>query len=78
MNWEDVSKEARETMTELGGFSPTCHSKNKEVKGYMVDRDGEGGKAYWDSGDLRTMAKHFVEVADWLDNRARSEANEVD
>jgi len=73
MNWEDVSKEARETMTDIGEFSPTCHAQNKEVKGYMLGRDGEGGKAYWDSSYLRTMAKHFVEVADWLDTRARNE-----
>lgn len=75
MDWNDVSKEARDTMNELGGFSPTANPGYREVKGYMVDQDGECGKTYWDSNYLRLMAQHLVEVADWLDKRATSPPN---
>lgn len=71
-DWDsDVSEDARKTMDELGSFSPTVRVEEKLVKGYMLDRDGEAGKTYFSSADLRLMAAHFVEVADWLDRRAQ-------
>ena len=67
MEWTEVSKEARETMDELGNFGPTGNIANKEVKGYLHDEEG-GGKAYYSSNELREMAKHFIEVAEKIMN----------
>lgn len=66
LQWDDVSVEARETMRLLGHFKPTVYAENKEVKGWIE----EEGKTYINSADLRVMAVHFLEVADWLDKRA--------
>ncbi len=67
MEWREVSGEARYTMKELGNFSPTTNANQREVKGYI------DGKCYYDSTELRTMAAHFIEVANWLDKRAEQE-----
>lgn len=66
MEWEDLSEYTRVTMEELGDFGPTVNVKNCEIKGYMQD-----GKVYWNSVDLRAIANSCIEVADWLDNRAK-------
>lgn len=73
MEWEDVSEAARQTMKELGFFSPTVRVELREVKGYGQWGDDEPGKVYLSAADLRSMAVHMVEVADWLDKRAASE-----
>jgi hypothetical protein len=70
MKWEDLTESARNTMKELGNFGPTVNIENREVKGYTLDAEGDAGKTYWSSQDLRLMAQDFVEVADWLDKRA--------
>lgn len=71
MEWNDISEEARETMKSLGDFGPTVRAENKELKGYVLDdEDGGAMKCYCGSKDLRNMAAHFIEVADWLDKRA--------
>ncbi len=72
MEWiNDLSKNALETMEELGNFGPTVHAKYREVKGYKMDaNDGECGKCYYNSTDLRNIAAGCIEVADWLDKRA--------
>jgi aminoglycoside/choline kinase family phosphotransferase len=68
MDWNDISQPARDTMQTLGGFGPTVLPENREIKGYPQ----EDGKTYYDADELRKMATHFVEVADWLDARAKS------
>lgn len=70
MFWEQVSEKSREIMKKLGDFSPTVHTQEREVKGYTFDEDG-GGKTYWTSYDLRNIASACIEVADWLDSRAK-------
>jgi hypothetical protein len=74
VNWEDVSEKSHEVMKELGSFSPTNSPQNREVKGYTLDPDGDAGKTYWGSSDLREIAAACVEVADWLDKRAEEPA----
>ena len=67
MNWDtDISDSAKETMKFLGNFGPTVRGRN--VKGYMSE-DGEVGKVYLHSYDLREVAAGCIEVADWLDKR---------
>ena len=75
MNWEDVSKTARDTMDELGDFGPTVHADARQVKGYTLDCDGSA-KCYWSSADLRRIAASCIEVADWLDKRAEAAQKE--
>lgn len=72
MEWEEVSKEARETMRQLGFFGPTVNVGDRVVKGYAHWGDEEAGKVYLDSKYLREIAPHLVEVADWLDKRAEA------
>ena len=67
MEWKDLSESARNTMEELGDFGPTVNPSHCLVKGYINEE-----KTYWDSNDLRTIAKSLVEVADWLEKRADS------
>ncbi len=76
MDWiKDLSKNARDVMDALGNFGPTVHALNREVKGYAMDSDtGECGKCYYTSEDLRRIASGCVEVAEWLDKRARQAA----
>jgi hypothetical protein len=71
MNWGDVSEKSREKMLWLGHFSPTVRAKDGEIKGYMLDADGDGGKTYLTSAELRDLAAACIEVADWLDERKR-------
>lgn len=71
-DWSKISKEARETMAMLGDFGPTFNAKYREVKGYPQEQ----GKTYWSSDDLRKMAAHMNEVAEWLDTRAAKPASE--
>lgn len=60
------SSSATRWMTELGNFSPTVNVENRCVKGHLAD-----GRTYFDSDELRSIAKACNEVADWLDNRAK-------
>lgn len=73
-DWEkDISADAQEIMKELGNFSPTTNIADATVKGWM-DTDGDGlYKTYWTSATLRKMSTAFVEVAEWLDRRAKGE-----
>ncbi|MDI1253843.1 hypothetical protein [Thermomonas sp.] len=70
MDWNDISADAREVMQELGNFGPTFHPGDRQVKGFMIDSDGDAGKTYWDSNELRRVAAACNEVAAWLDKRA--------
>ena len=72
MEWiNDLSKNAREVMEELGNFGATVNAKDRLVKGYKMDSDdGECCKHYYSSDDLRNIAAGCIEVADWLDSRA--------
>lgn len=69
MNWEDVSERTRDVMKELGNFGPTVDAIDRAVKGWTYE-DGECGKTYWTSDDLRQIAAACIEAADWLDRRA--------
>ena len=51
MEWEDLSKDAREVMSELGGFATTSNVNHRTVKGYI-----DIGEIYYDSDDLCKMA----------------------
>jgi len=57
----------------LGSFGPTVNSADRTLKGWVPDADGEVRSAYISATELREMATHFHEVADWLDDRAREE-----
>ena len=72
-HWESLSQNAKDAMQLLGDFGPTVHVANREVKGYTYNTDGEGGKAYYDNNDLRNIAAGCIEVAQWLEERARGE-----
>jgi len=68
--WKRLPEKTLDVMKELGEFSPTASVQNREVKGYMIGADGEGGKTYFTSADLREIATACNEVAQWLDDRA--------
>lgn len=71
-DWEtDLSPKARRVMRELGGFGPVTDASRRTVKGYTYDEDGIGCKTYYTSDDLREIAEACLEVADWLDDRAK-------
>jgi hypothetical protein len=70
--WKDLPKEVLEDMEWLGSFGPTVRVENRELKGRVVDSDGEVGKTYLDAGSARRLAKSLCAAADWLD--ARDEA----
>lgn len=75
MTWDDLmnSENARTAMFELGNCGPTARARDREVKGYSLNEDGDTASFYRDSNDLRSMARGLHEVADWLDDRAKSE-----
>lgn len=71
MNWkDDLTQVAQNVMLSLGSFSPTNRAEDAEMKGYMMDEDGESARTYFNSADLRTIAAGCTEVADWLDKQA--------
>lgn len=67
---KDISDGAKAWMKLLGNFTPTVLPERRELKGYVLDENGESGNAYYDSGELRELAAACSEVADWLDKRA--------
>lgn len=69
MNWT-ISNEAKDTMKLLGNFGPTVNAKDRIIKGTMDDGEGESCSVYLNSQELREMAAHFIEAADWLDAAA--------
>ena len=73
MDWNDVSVDARDWLKTLGSFSPTVHVAQRELKGYLHSDDGDDGRTYLDSGDLRKIAAACIEAAGWLDKRAANE-----
>jgi hypothetical protein len=70
MEWGDISDKGRAWMRDLGNFGPTVNTRDRMVKGCMLDDDGEAARTYLDSADLRGLAAACNEVADWLDARA--------
>ena len=77
MEWTEVSEDARDWLKMLGGFGPTVHAKQRELKGCLHSEYGEDGRTYLDAGDLRNIAAAMIEAADWLDKRADAEAPAV-
>ena len=75
MKWEDLDVTHRNIMEDLGNFSPTVNVAYREVKGCMLDGDGDAGKVYFNSKDLREIAGACIAVANWLDLRAEQELN---
>ena len=74
MSWDsELTKNTLAWMKLLGDFSPTSSPAQKQVKGYMLDNDGEGYKVYFDAGELRELAIACLEVSDWLMVRASKE-----
>ena len=72
----EVAENSRAWMRTLGNFTPTVNPLYREVKGSMLGAHGEAEKTYFDSKELRELAKACVEVADWLDKRADYEGCE--
>ena len=70
MKQQPISKEAESTLELIGDFGPTVHAEDRRIKGWVHSEDGGRDKHYLDADQLREMAKHLVEVADWLDKRA--------
>lgn len=62
--YKDLSEEARDTMRLLGNYQPTFNVEREEIKGDCLD-----GHVYLNAEELRLMARHFVEVAEWLERR---------
>lgn len=75
MKWEDLDVTHRNIVEDLGNFSPTVNIDYREVKGYMLDGNGDAGKVYFNSKDLREIAESCIAVANWLDLRAEQELN---
>lgn len=69
-NYPGASAPAHETMRCLGNFVPTIHAQDRQVKGYAPWGNEFAGKVYLTSTDLREVAQHLQEIADWLDVRA--------
>jgi hypothetical protein len=68
---EPYSEEAAETFSWFGGAWPTRAVEDREIKMWQRDENGDAVIAvYLKSSELRKMAIHFIEVADWLDRRA--------
>ena len=70
--WMDLPKEVLDDMEWLGNFGPTVKPENRELKGCMVDGDGDLVKAYIEADFARRLAKSLTVVADWLDARAEA------
>lgn len=68
--WSD---NATKQMEFLGNFRPTEIPDAKEVKGYMLDHEGDGARVYLYPSDLRAIAYACNEVAEWLEERAASD-----
>lgn len=66
---DDLSQEAKDTMSFLGSFLPTNTIEHRIVKGYVWD-GASCPSVYFTSDDLRETAKHLIEVANWLDVQA--------
>jgi hypothetical protein len=77
MKWPDISEDARSWLKMLGDFGPTAHAKNRELKGYIAADEGEDGRTYLNSRDLREIAASCIEAADWLDKRADAAVPDV-
>ena len=60
----------QETLDWLGSFGPTVKPALCEIKGRMVDDDGDVCKTYLNSTDLRAVAEDLNSIAQWLDERA--------
>ena len=65
MKWGNLSEKTRVIMSDLGNYTPT--SNGDMVKGY-IGEDQEG-QSYLDAGELRDMAKAFIEVAVFLEEK---------
>lgn len=76
LEWEELPPDVLAEMDGLGNFSPTVHPLSREVKGYMLCDDGDDGRVYWSSSDLRRTAAACMQVADWLDARADAALSE--
>lgn len=72
----ELTEREEETLEMLGRFGPTVNPLLCELKGWMLDSDGEVCKTYLRSPDLRTIAEDLISIAQWLDERA-TEAEKV-
>ena len=75
--WESLSQNAKDTMQLLGNFGPTIRTYAREVKGWVIAEDGFTERAYYNSNDLRNIAAGCLEVAQWLEERAKGEDEDV-
>lgn len=65
---EKLSNKAKAIIAELGNFAPVEDSSKPLIKGLT-----QNGIVCYDSGDLRGFANSFLEIANWLDERAGKE-----
>lgn len=72
----ELTKSELETLEFLGRFGPTVDPLLCELKGWMMDSDGDVTKVYLNSTDLRDVAGSLYSIAQWLDERA-TEAEET-
>lgn len=64
-SWEELPKPVLETMSFLGSFRPLIQKDLKAIKGWI-----NSDETYIDVDELRDMAEHLCQVADWLEDRA--------
>lgn len=75
---QELSPRALETLSDLGGFSPTVNVQDKLMKGYMLDSEADMCKTYWGPSDMRRIAADLIEAADWLETRAATAPRQKD
>ena len=69
-----LSERAEQTLKFLGDFGPTLRVSDCDMKGYMYDSETDGcGKVYLSATEFRAMAEDFIEVAEWLEERAAND-----
>lgn len=70
VEWSKLTSNALDVMRDIGEFSPTTRADEGLVKGYIRCEEGEDGRTYYDSNDLRRISEGCLEVACWLELRA--------
>ena len=72
----ELTASEQETLELLGDFRPTVNVLHCEIKGRMIDSDGDPVKVYFNSTGLRELATDLNSIAQWLDERATEHENE--
>lgn len=62
---KELSQNAQDTLEWLGNFGPTVNVEEMQMKGWV-----DGDKCYLSAKSFRNMADEFLEIAQWLEDRA--------